>query len=76
MTSASSVQQCKLTVHYYPSSETDVIRHRQVVATDASSVTTAVDPATFHIGVGGRAEVYSFDLSRKIRMAVQMQVWL
>ena len=40
----------------------------------SSSVTTATDPATFRIGVGGRAEVYSFDLTRKLRMAIHMQV--
>ncbi len=45
-----------------------------VVVTDAPSVTTATDPATFFIGVGGRAEVYQFDLTRKIRMSVRMQV--
>lgn len=45
-----------------------------VVVTDAPSVTTAADPATFFIGVGGRAEVYQFDLTRKIRMSVRMQV--
>lgn len=46
----------------------------EVVVTDAASVSTATDPARFHIGVGGRAEVYQFDLTRKIRMSVCMQV--
>ena len=45
-----------------------------VVVTDGPSVTGAADPATYHIGVGGRAEVYQFDLTRKLRMSVQMQV--
>lgn len=40
----------------------------------SSSVTTATDPVTFRIGTGGRAEVYSFDLTRKLRMAIQIQV--
>lgn len=45
-----------------------------VIVSDAPSVSAAEDPTVFHIPVGGRAEVYEFDLLRKLRCVVQMGV--
>ncbi|KAK9808775.1 hypothetical protein WJX72_003363 [[Myrmecia] bisecta] len=35
--------------------------------------TNQADPPTFTVGVGGSVEVYQFDMTKKIRMAIQMQ---
>jgi hypothetical protein len=42
-----------------------------VVLADTGS---GLDAPVFQVGVGGSVEVYQFDMTRKIRMSVQLKV--
>ena len=48
--------------------------HVQMTVTLTDLKTIPADPPSFRVPVGGSIDVHQFDMSRKVRMCVQLQV--